>query len=160
MSNAETPVPPDDAALLSGRIADGVHHIHQRVYYEDTDAAGIVYYANYLCFAERARTEILRLLGVSQARLRAEEGLAFAVRRCAVTYHRPARLDDLLIIRTWVTAMTRVQVTMRQAVAGAADGRAIAELDVQIVCIDDDGRPARIPQALTGAFTHLMTHAE
>ena len=70
------------------------HRIELRVYWEDTDAAGIVYYANYLRFAERGRTELLRALGVGQRRMAEEQGIAFAVRRCTCEYIRPARLDD------------------------------------------------------------------
>ena len=77
-------------------FVDGVHVFSMRVYYEDTDAAGIVYYANYLKFAERARTEMLRALGTDQSRLAAEQGIAFAVRRCTADYLKPARLDNRL----------------------------------------------------------------
>ena len=85
---------------LSGHF-DGVEHVLPlRVYYEDTDAAGIVYYANYLKFAERARTEMLRLLGIHQRAMSEDYGLAFAVRDCSVDYRHPARLDDLPEVRS------------------------------------------------------------
>ena len=79
----------------SGVIDGGVHRIRIRVYYEDTDAAGIVYHAAYLEFAERARTELLRCLGLDHATLRAGFGLVFTVRRCSIDYRAPARLDLL-----------------------------------------------------------------
>jgi acyl-CoA thioester hydrolase len=154
---SEVADPPIEATSLSGRLEDGVHVLYTRVYYEDTDAAGIVYYANYLRFAERARTEMLRLLGVSQADLRAERGLAFAVRRCTADYRRPARLDDLLEIRSHVTWLTRVQVTMAQAVRHAGTGTPLADLEVNVVCLDSDGRPARIPPPLPDQLHPLLS---
>ncbi|MCC2664562.1 MAG: ybgC, partial [Geminicoccaceae bacterium] len=95
------PPRPDPVAISgSGSIAGGVHRLPLRVYYEDTDAAGIVYHAAYLEFAERARTEMLRCLGLDHGGLRDRFGLAFAVRRCVIDYLAPARLDDLLIVST------------------------------------------------------------
>src|SRR5260221_14479866 len=79
-------------------LPDGVHRFALRVYYEDTDAAGIVYHPNYLKFAERARTELLRLLGFEQEQLRPAHGLAFAVRHCVVDFPGPARLADGLAV--------------------------------------------------------------
>lgn len=81
---------------ISGHIEAGRHFFPVRVYYEDTDAGGIVYYANYLKFAERARTEMLRLVGLNQSQLKKENGILFAVRSLTIDYRRPAVLDDLL----------------------------------------------------------------
>ena len=89
----------------ASRIEGGEHVLSIRVYYEDTDAAGIVYYANYLKYAERARTEMLRLMGVEQSELAQSHGLAFAVRNCAIDYQRPAKLDDLLEVRSHLRAL-------------------------------------------------------
>src|SRR5581483_12088671 len=100
----------------SGAIRDGAHFFPVRVYYEDTDAAGLVYYANYLKFAERARTEMLRRLGVEQERLRAETGLVFVVRRCAADYLLPARLDDDLVIVTRLKALRGASLDLDQDV--------------------------------------------
>ena len=80
--------------VVAGAIVDGVHILPLRVYYEDTDASGIVYYANYLRFIERGRTDMLRLLGISHRALNAGAGIAFAVRRCEIDYLAPARLDE------------------------------------------------------------------
>ena len=88
------------AAPTSGRLDDGRHVLPLRVYYEDTDAAGIVYYANWLRFLERGRTELLRLLGQQHTALREERGINWVVRRCAIDYLRPARLDDTIEIVT------------------------------------------------------------
>ena len=76
----------------SGTVDQGTHTFPIRVYYEDTDAAGIVYYANYLKFAERARTELLRYAGINQTEMADRYGMAFAVRDCAVDYRRPAQI--------------------------------------------------------------------
>jgi len=133
----------------TGTICDGVHHMELRVYYEDTDAAGIVYYANYLRFAERARTEMLRCLGLDQAELRAHSGLGFVVKSCNIAYRRPAVLDDLLALSTRLRARTRTHLTMDQRVQRPRDGVTIADLEVQVVCVDlASGRPARLPAAL------------
>ena len=92
--SAPSPLP------TSGRIEGGRHILPLRVYYEDTDAVGIVYYANWLRFLERGRTEMLRLLGQEHSALRAENGINWIVRRCAVDYLKPARLDDAIEIIT------------------------------------------------------------
>ena len=78
----------------TGRIEAGVHTMALRVYYEDTDASGIVYYANYLKFIERARTDLLRMVGITHSGTQASDGVAFTVRRCEIDYRAPARLDD------------------------------------------------------------------
>lgn len=140
------------AGMAAGRIRDGGHEMAVRVYYEDTDAAQMVYHAGYLRFAERARTELLRVQGISQAHLREVHGLGFAVRRCEIDYRAPARLDDLLLVRTRVQAHTRVQATLAQAIVHAGDGRAIADLVVNVVCLDTRGRPARMPGPVVAAL--------
>lgn len=152
MTRADAPAPPTEAVPLSGRVEDGRHRLWLRVYYEDTDAAGIVYYANYLRFAERARTEMLRLVGVSQFALRGESGLAFAVKDCAVDYRRPARLDHLLEVRSWLSSLTRAQLTVEQHVLNAEDGGLHAVLRVRVVCLDRHGQVARIPPPIAAAL--------
>ena len=101
---------------LSGRVEGGIHHLPIRVYYEDTDTAGIVYYANYLKFAERARTELLRLAGINQSEMAARYGMAFAVRNCAVDFRAPARLDDLIEVRSRFTELVGATVSGVQAI--------------------------------------------
>jgi acyl-CoA thioester hydrolase len=93
------------ATRASGHPAD--HHYRLRVFYEDTDAGGVVYYANYLKFAERARTELLRDLGILQSAMAADGGPVFTVRRVEADFIAPARLDDELEVRTWVTSRWR-----------------------------------------------------
>jgi len=130
---------------------EGAEHVLPlRVYYEDTDAAGIVYYANYLKFAERGRTELLRQVGVEQSDLAREHGVAFAVKDCAVSFLAPARLDDLIAVRSRLTGFGGATLQAEQAIE--RDGRALARLDVRVACVHLDGRPARIPKALRQAL--------
>jgi acyl-CoA thioester hydrolase len=123
--------------------APEVHQFRLRVYYEDTDAGGVVYYANYLRFAERARTEYLRAAGVDQRTLRDRDGVLFAVRRCEIDYLRPARLDDSLDVVSRIVALRGASVSMQQTIMRAAE--ILAHLSVRVACVDGDGRPARIP---------------
>src|SRR5436305_12639517 len=95
-------------------IADGRHRYTVRVFFEDTDAGGIAYHANYLRFAERARTEAMRDLGIPHAELIADHGLMFVVHRVKMDYLRPARLDDLLLVFTEPTVVGGASVTLRQ----------------------------------------------
>ena len=87
-----------------------------RVYYEDTDAGGVVFYANYLAYMERARTEWLRNLGFENKRLMDEENIVFAVRRASLDYHKPARLDDQLLVIAEITRMKRASLVFKQQV--------------------------------------------
>ncbi len=120
------------------------HLFEVRVYYEDTDAGGVVYHARYLAFAERARTEALRDAGVAHAELGREHGLAFMVRRVALECLAPARLDDLLVVDTRVVSASAAQFGLRQVVRRGAS--VVAGLDAGMVCVrQSDGRPARIP---------------
>jgi acyl-CoA thioester hydrolase len=115
-----------------------------RIYFEDTDASGAVYHANYLRFAERARTEAMRAAGAPHAALLAEHGLLFVVRRAKMDYVRPARLDDLLCVTTTPLAIRGASVLLRQdfSVADAPVG----SLEILLACVGRaDGRPARIP---------------
>jgi len=118
-----------------------------RVYYEDTDAAGIVYYANYLKFFERCRTEWLRSLGFDQRELAERERLQFVVADLSVQYHRPARLDDALAIDATIVERARTYVVFRQRARRGAE--LLASARVKIACVDT-GRmaPARMPAAL------------
>lgn len=125
-------------------------HRHDiRVYYEDTDLAGIVYYANYLKFIERGRSEWIRGLGIDQLRLKEEAGIVFAVRRVEADYLRPARLDDLLTVVTRVEQAGGARLTLRQEVERA--GEAIFAARVTLVALGAQG-PARLPAALRAAL--------
>lgn len=126
-----------------------------RVYWEDTDAGGIVFYANYLKFFERARTEWLRHLGVEQQALREATGGMFVVGGTEVRYHRPARLDDVLHVSAEVAELGRASITLTQQawLQPAADAGAapvlLAEGQIRIGWVDTHTwRPARIPAAI------------
>jgi acyl-CoA thioester hydrolase len=131
-----------------------VHRLAVRVYYEDTDAAGIVYHANYLRFAERGRGEMLRALGFGNRRLREETGIGFAVRRCTIDYLAPARLDDLLTVETAVVAASGATLAVRQTVDRG--GRTLVRLDITVACIGADGRPRRLPVTLRAALAAAL----
>jgi acyl-CoA thioester hydrolase len=130
--------------------ASAEHRFPFRVYYEDTDAAGIVYYANYLKFAERARTEMLRTIGVSHQAMREAKGVAFAVRRCQVEYMAPAKLDDMLEIRTRITELRGAAIEAEQVVS--RDNDQLVRLNVMLVCIGPGGNATRIPKPVLQAF--------
>jgi len=120
-----------------------------RVYYEDTDFGGVVYYANYLRYFERARTEWLRSLGVDQQRLAQEQGLQFVVRRAEIDFLRGARLDDLLDVTVALEQKKRTYVMLRQrALRGAEE---LASARIQAACVRRaDLRPAAIPSDISG----------
>ena len=121
------------------------HAFALRVYYEDTDLAGIVYYANYLKFIERARTEWVRGLAVDQRALKAA-GLVFAVRRIEADYLRPARFDDELVVQTVVTSVTGARIVLQQDITRGPERLFAAQ--VVLVCLTDSGQPARLPAEL------------
>lgn len=125
-----------------------------RVYWEDTDAGGIVYYANYLKFIERARSEALLALGVSQMALREAAGVAFAVRAVAVDYLAPAVLEDELVVATTVTALGGARIEMAQDVLRG--DTTLVRARVTLVCIGRDGRAARVPAEVRAALTAAL----
>jgi acyl-CoA thioester hydrolase len=122
-----------------------------RVYYEDTDCGGVVYYANYLRFMERARTEWLRSLGVEQDRLKEQEGILFAVRHVTLDYLKPARFNDHLEVISRVTEHGRASLTFEQTIT-RLDGETRTELccgQVKVACLTADSfRPCPIPEYL------------
>ena len=126
------------------------HSFSLRVYYEDTDLAGIVYYANYLKFIERARSEWVRGLGIDQVRMRAERGLVFAVRRVEADYLKAAHYDDVLTVETRVQSLSGARIGLAQDVMRAAE-RLFAST-VVLVCLNVAGLPARLPADLRGAL--------
>lgn len=119
-------------------------HIHNlRVYYEDTDLAGIVYYANYLKFIERGRSEWVRSLGIDQVRLKADQGIVFAVRRVEADYLRPARFDDELQVVTRLVTVGGARIVLEQEVVRA--GERLFAANVTLVALGEDGHAARLP---------------
>jgi len=135
---------------LSGQIVDREHRFPVRVYWEDTDGSGIVYHARYLHFTERARSELLRMLGVHQQGLLEETGVSFVLRRLTVDYRAPAKLDDLLDVRTRTTELGTVTLEMEQVVW--CDAKCLAVIAVQLVCVNRAGRPVRLPEVVRAAI--------
>ncbi|ANB33938.1 tol-pal system-associated acyl-CoA thioesterase [Rhodovulum sulfidophilum] len=119
------------------------HRLTVRVYYEDTDLAGIVYYANYLKFIERARSEWVRGLGLDQVRLKAESGIVFAVRRVEADYLSPAKFDDLLTVETDLQRFTPARLVLDQAVLRGETR--LFEARVTLAALGAGGRPVRLP---------------
>ncbi|GEO82915.1 tol-pal system-associated acyl-CoA thioesterase [Pararhodospirillum oryzae] len=136
----------------SGVWHGDAHLFPVRVHWENTDAGGIVYHSQYLNFAERARTEMLRLLGISQRALLDAGGLAFAVARLTIDYRRPARLDDALIVETRVAHVGGAILDLDQTIR--RDDEDLARLAVRVACLSmAAGTPARLPAALRGLLT-------
>jgi acyl-CoA thioester hydrolase len=126
-----------------------------RVYYEDTDAGGIVFYANYLKFMERGRTEWLRTLGYGQTRMAAETGRIFVVVSLDMSYRKPARLDDLLSVETSVTRLGRASIHFAQRVL--REGELLAEGSIQVGCVDASSlRPAELPKDLRATLESIQ----
>lgn len=127
------------------------HIFPVRVYYEDTDMAGIVYYANYLKYIERARSDWVRGLGIDQNAMRTDQGVVFAVRRLEADYHAPAKFDDEIEVRTRAQTVTGARLVMEQDIYRGQTQ--LFHAVVTIVCVNDAGLPARLP-----ANIRLMLH--
>ncbi len=128
-----------------------------RVYYEDTDAGGIVYHASYLRFAERARTEWLRALGFGQRDMAERFGCVFAVRRCSLDYRRPARLDDALVVVTTPAGMGGARIAMSQEVRRGDE--LLVGIAIELALLGPDYRPMRIPAPLRTALQSVTDPA-
>jgi len=122
-----------------------------RVYYEDTDAGGIVYYANYLKFAERARTEMLREVGIIQSELIEKEGIFFVVRRAEINLAKSARLDDLLTVETEIIKFGGASIEIFQSIL--CNAVSLADTKILIACVDKNSKPCRIPKNIISALT-------
>lgn len=148
-----SPAPPPSGWTVPER------HLHVypvRVYFEYTDAGGIVYYVNYLKFAERARTEMLRLLGKEQDAMLRENGVGFAVRSCHVDYFRPARLDDTLEVHSRTTEVAGASLRVNQKILRKDD--LLADITVRLAVMTRDGRPTRLPAEIRDALApHVVS---
>jgi acyl-CoA thioester hydrolase len=131
---------------------DEWNRLHFRVYFEDTDAQGVVYYANYLRYMERGRTEWLREHDVQHSVLQKEQGLFFTVAEMQLKYHQPARLDDQVYVLTRLAKLGRVRFDFEQQVrCGSADGELLVAGLCRAACVDAQTfRPSRIPAGLFG----------
>lgn len=121
-----------------------------KVYYEDTDAGGVVYYANYLNFLERARTEALVSLGFSNKKIKDEFGALIIVKSCSIDYKKSAYLEDELSIRSFVKSITKTSFFMNQFISRGED--VIVEAKVHLVFLNSKGKPMRIPESLFQDF--------
>jgi acyl-CoA thioester hydrolase len=119
----------------------------KRIYYHDTDAGGIVYYGQYLCYLEEARTEFLEHKGLSVAMFK-ERGLNYAVRQCNVSYRSPARYGETLLCTATLQKATAAQLVFDQKIVDQKDGRLIVEAEVSLVCLTNDFKPTPIPDDL------------
>lgn len=137
---------------LSGSLTDGGHRLVQRVYYEDTDFSGVVYHARYLHFLERGRTDYLRCLGIEQGNMTIhdEEGLAFVVRHMDLDFLAPARMDDLVEIRTRPQRVGGAKLVLDQEIS--VGERLLMRARVTIAVINSAGRPRRLPGAVAERF--------
>ncbi len=137
---------------------DGVHHMWYRVYFEDTDAGGIMYHANYLNMCERARTEWLRASGFQQHELMRREGIGFVVRRAEIDYQKPAFLDDALNVQTRIEAIGKTSMTLEQDIYRLPPDapmellEMIARVKIVLVCINAAKRAVRIPVEIIDAL--------
>ena len=134
-----------------------------RVYYENTDAGGIVYHGQYLNFAERGRTELLRHIGYQSSDLVKGLGVMFVARFLDINYFSPAFLDDLLDVHTSISALKNTSFTMRQTFFRQKDGisEKIAELTVTLVCVKSDTiKPVRVPEQLRQGFAPYIEKEE
>ena len=129
------------------------HKVSYRVYYEDTDAGGVVYYANYLKFAERARTEMLREMGVNQSELSDKKGVFFVVRHVEADLQKSAKLDDMLEIETTVSRISSASLLMEQHIKNI-EGQ-VAVVKVKIACVKTSKNkfaPTKIPEEIKKKF--------
>ena len=119
-----------------------------RVYYEDTDHGGVVYYANYLKYMERARIEFLRSAGLELDAIEDEFGVMFAVRQANVSYHAPARFNELLNVESALVEMRGARIAFQQHICRKNDGQMLTHREIQLACISRDGSVCRIPKAV------------
>lgn len=131
------------------------HRFECRVYYEDTDMAGIVYYANYLKYIERARSEQVRELAIDQQKMKAEQGIVFAVRRIEADYLAAARLDDLLVVETTLRQVSGARMVYLQEVLSEAGERLFSAI-VTVICMTTAGRPVRLPEDIRQKYSATL----
>jgi acyl-CoA thioester hydrolase len=144
----------DPAYPLDGFMRTGGVHVYPvRVFYEDTDAGGIVYHANYLKFMERARTSLLRLAGWRQSLIASETGVAFAVRRMTIDFSAPAKLDETLEVLTKINDIRGASFAAAQWIE--RDGRKLVGAEIQVAAING-GRAARLPAAMRRTLEELL----
>ena len=117
-----------------------------KVFYEDTDAGGVVYYANYLKFFERARTEAIKEIGLSNKKLLKENGILIIVKSCKIEYKKPAKLEDQLEIKSSIISTSKTSFKMKQK--AYKDQELITDCEIHLVIVDKKGKPTKIPNLL------------
>ena len=150
--------PPDLDQPAVGRLVDGTHRFPVRVYFEDTDLSGIVYHANYLRYMERARADMLRLVGIDQRAAHETGGGAYAVTELAIRYRAPARLDDALVVTTTIEKVRAASVDIQQRVMRGRD--ILTQAAVTAALVGASGRAMRQPRAWIEAFGGVMPAGE
>jgi len=131
---------------------DFIHKV--KIYYEDTDAAGVVYYANYLKFLERARSEIIYSLGLSNKKLLTDHNTLIIVKSCNIKYKKPAKFEDVLLINSKIKSMLKVSFTLEQIIK--RDNEIISEAEVVLVTVNNQGKPIKIPEVLINFFEKII----
>ena len=121
-----------------------------KVYYEDTDAGGVVYYANYLKYLERARTEALSTIGLSNLQIKDKFGAQIIVKSCNIEYKKSAQLEDVLKIRSFVKSVTKTSFYMNQIITN--DETTIVEAQVHLVFVNEKGKPVKVPEIIFDNF--------
>ncbi|MDQ4420724.1 tol-pal system-associated acyl-CoA thioesterase [Sphingobium sp. DEHP117] len=154
MSAAAATLPPA-LAPTSGVFAQGAHHFPVRVYFEDTDAGGVVYHANYLRFMERARSDMLRLLGISQRGALDDGAGVYAVSHLDIAFRAPAKLDDELVVISRMTGVGGATVSIAQQVKRGQT--LLAEASVTVAFLSAQGRPRRQPREWVALFTSITS---
>ena len=130
------------------------HTVDFRVYYEDTDAVGIMYHANFISFCERGRSDMLRDMGLPASEIFEKVGIGFVIRHIDCDYLKMAKLDDLLTVETGVLAMKNTSFVMRQTIY--CQNSPVFKMDVTVVCVDQSGKPSRAPEDLRNNFTEYL----
>ena len=125
-----------------------------KVYYEDTDAGGVVYYANYLKFLERARSEIIYTLGLTNKKLLNDYNTLIIVKSCNIKYKKPAKFEDVLTINSRLILISKVSFTMEQIIK--RDNEIISEAEVVLVTVNNQGKPVKIPEILLKSFEKII----
>ena len=145
--------------LFSDVWLNNIHRFRTRIYYDATDAGGIVYHADYLTLAEHARTESLRSCQINQIDILRKQGVSLAVRYCSIDFKKPARLDDLIEIQTEFNSVSGAKIEAKQTIHKITDGVVdeswLAQLNVQLACINSRGRATRFPRLVRQAISTM-----
>mgnify|MGYP001304479028 FL=1 len=145
--------------LISGVWLNNIHRFRTRIYYDATDAGGIVYHADYLTLAEHARTESLRSCQINQIDILRKQGVSLAVRYCSIDFKKPARLDDLIEIQMEFNSVSGAKIEAKQTIHkitdGVVDENWLVQLNVQLACINSRGRATRFPRLVRQAISTM-----